>query len=494
MIKSKEFINKFTVLRGAPKELWVVYFQKVLEVVAYGLMTSVLILFLQKDINLGDKSAGFYFATWSLLASLFTILVGPLTDFIGIKKTFVIGFLLCIFSRGIMSFVTNPILVSILGFLPLAAGHAMMIPVMTAAVRELSTPKQRSMAFSGFYWLMNVGFLISGPIVDYVRDPKVVGDNGKFPLPLFNIELSAYQLLFFLSFVFTIPGYIAVTFFMREGIRVDEFGNVLIKECKNVETKNNIFLRVYEAFKKATTTTYSTFKELVKYKSFWRFMLFISLLVGVKLTFYHMHVTFPPYLVRTLGEGAKFGTVWGFLNPLLILILVPIIGATTQKVSVYKMILIGTSFSGFSIFLLAIPFSLYEPLVPTFIGKIIWSVWLGFPPETSKIVLASYIGITVFVILFSIGEALWSPKLYEYVAEIAPEGKTASYMSLSILPFFVAKFIAGGMSGILLDLWCPSVGDKSSAYIIWIIIGCIAISCPMGLLLLKNIIRKKDVT
>lgn len=484
------FIKKFAILKNAPKELWIIYSQKVLEVVAYGLMTSVIILYLQKDIALSDTSAGFYFAAWSLLSSLFTILVGPLTDYIGIRKTFIIGFLLCIFSRGIMSFITNPTIITIFGFIPLAFGHAMMIPVMTAAVRELSTPQQRSIAFSIFYWLMNVGFLISGPIIDYVRDPKIIGDSGKLFIPFLNLNFSAYQFLFFLSFLFTIPGYILVTY-MRDGISVDESGHINKKEIQSFSSDQNTIIKMIQAFQNAILTTYKTFLELVHYKTFWRFMVFISLLVGVKLAFYHMHVTFPPYLVRTLGEGAKFGNVWGFLNPLLILVFVPIFGITNQKFTTYRIIFIGTCFSSFSIFLLALPFSIYEPFVSTDIGKLIWYYWLDLPIDTAPIILASYIGITVFVVFFSIGEALWSPKVYEYVAEIAPAGKTASYMSLSILPYFIAKFIAGSMSGILLELWCPENGDQSSAYLIWIFVGGVAIICPIGLLFLKNFIQTK---
>ena len=42
--------------------------------------------------------------------------------------------------------------------------------------------------------------------------------------------------------------------------------------------------------------------------------------------------------------------------------------------------------------------------------------------------------------MLSVGEAIWSPRLYEYAAAIAPKGQEASYMALSVLPYFFAKF------------------------------------------------------
>jgi hypothetical protein len=50
-----------------------------------------------------------------------------------------------------------------------------------------------------------------------------------------------------------------------------------------------------------------------------------------------------------------------------------------------------------------------------------------------------YVMIFLFVVLLSVGEAFYSPRLYEYTAAIAPKGQEASYMAMSSLPFFLAK-------------------------------------------------------
>ena len=55
------------------------------------------------------------------------------------------------------------------GLLMLAVGEAMGAPVTVAALRRYTTTAQRSIAFSLFYALMNVGYFLAVYIFDFVR-------------------------------------------------------------------------------------------------------------------------------------------------------------------------------------------------------------------------------------------------------------------------------------------------------------------------------------
>ena len=76
------------------------------------------------------------------------------------------------------------------------------------------------------------------------------------------------------------------------------------------------------------------------------------------------------------------------------------------------------------------------------------------------------------VVTLTIGEALWSPRLYEYNLSIAPRGREATYVALAALPYFLAKFLVGPTSGYLLANLCPEHGAAHVA-ILWAIIGMI---------------------
>jgi hypothetical protein len=99
-----------------------------------------------------------------------------------------------------------------------------------------------------------------------------------------------------------------------------------------------------------------------------------------------------------------------------------------------------------------------------------------------------YVAILLFITLLSIGESIYSPRLYEYAASIAPQGQEASYMSLSYLPFFLAKLPVALCSGVLLTAFCPETGPRSPATL-WLIIGMTTLVAPVGLFTLRRWIQ-----
>jgi MFS family permease len=172
------------------------------------------------------------------------------------------------------------------------------------------------------------------------------------------------------------------------------------------------------------------------------------------------------------------------VNQVLILVLVPLVGALVQRVSAYKMVTWGSAVSAASVFIMALPPQWFHLLANGPVGDWIGHRWLGVQGEVNPY----YVMILLFVVVLSLGEAFWSPRLYEYTAAIAPQGQEASYMSLSYLPFFVAKFFVGMFSGLLLVRYCPEQGPRHSQ-MLWLILALTTTITPIGLLLLRPYIR-----
>jgi MFS family permease len=101
---------------------------------------------------------------------------------------------------------------------------------------------------------------------------------------------------------------------------------------------------------------------------------------------------------------------------------------------------------------------------------------------------ASYPTILASIFFLAAGEAVWSPRLYEYTASIAPKGREASYMGLSSFPYFLAKMMAGPMGGYLLSAYCPEHGPRHPA-MIWLVIGGVSLAGPILVLLLRGTIE-----
>jgi MFS family permease len=148
------------------------------------------------------------------------------------------------------------------------------------------------------------------------------------------------------------------------------------------------------------------------------------------------------------------------LNPILIFILAPMVTALTSKKDTYNMMVIGT-------FVMA---------APTFI--------LALGPN--------FYTLMSYLVLMTLGEAMWQPRFLQWVAEIAPKNMTGIYMGIGQFPWFLTKVITSLYSGWFLMNYCPSdaLPADMDTETMWFIYGCIAIISPIGLLLAKGWMKK----
>ena len=93
----------------------------------------------------------------------------------------------------------------------------------------------------------------------------------------------------------------------------------------------------------------------------------------------------------------------------------------------------------------------------------------------------------LYLTVFSVGEAFYSPRVYEYAAAIAPPGQEASYGALAYLPFLIGKLLVG-TAGWILAAFCPAEGPRRPA-MMWLIFALAATVAPVGLLVFRRYIR-----
>src|SRR4029077_19281272 len=207
------FVAKFTVLKGAQRELWLTFLIKLLIYTAYSVTNKTMALWLSKDLGFSDQAAGALVGwVWAPAMTVFTLLAGSVTDAIGLRRTFFLGVGICTVARSVMVVTTNPALALACGVLPLAVGEALGTPVLLAATRRYSTTAQRSISFSIIYMIMNVGYLAAGYIFDYVRQLD-------FHINIGGFEPTTHQQLFFVSLVFEILLFPAIYFLRRSADR-----------------------------------------------------------------------------------------------------------------------------------------------------------------------------------------------------------------------------------------------------------------------------------
>src|SRR5258708_7802514 len=272
------FLAKFTVLKGAQRELWLTFLIKFLIYTAYSVTNKTMVLWLSKDLGFNDQAAGAIVGwVWAPAMTIFTLLAGSLTDAIGLRRTFFLGVAICTVARTVMVTTTNPTLALVCGLLPLAVGEALGTPVLLAATRVYSTTAQRSIAFSIIYALMNVGYLAAGYIFDFIRSLDLHMNIAGFqPTPhqqLFAVSLALEILLF------------PAIYFLRRGAERDR------SVTKMDAARSGFWTGIARTVRKSSNDTIALFRRLIGQSGFYRllvFFLFVGFLKAIFLQMYYV--------------------------------------------------------------------------------------------------------------------------------------------------------------------------------------------------------------
>ncbi|HKP03459.1 MAG TPA: MFS transporter [Chthoniobacterales bacterium] len=461
------FIGKFTVLRGAQRELWLTFLLKFLIYVAYSVTNKTMVLWLSKDLGFSDQAAGALVGWgWAPAMTIFTLLAGSLTDAIGLKRTFYLGVAICTVARTVMVTTTIPWLALLGGVLPLAIGEALGTPVLLAATRRYSTTAQRSMSFSIIYMVMNVGYFAAGYIFDFVRRL-----DTRFTL--FGFEPTTHQKLFMVSLAIEIVIFPAI-YFLRRG--EDE------EREKKVVANAGFLPGIWDTVRQSAVETVQLFKRLAGQSAFARILFFFLLIGFLKAIFLQMDYVFPKFGDRELGARAPVGKLAN-INAIIVIFLVPVIGALTQRFSAYLMVIVGGAICATGVFIMALPPPWFAVATDSGLGQWLGHSYLGLEGAIHPY----YIMAALYLIVFSIGECFYSPRVYEYAAAIAPKGQEASYGALAYLPFLIGKLLVG-TSGWILAAFCPAEGPRRSD-LMWLVFALAASVAPVGLLLFRRYIR-----
>lgn len=436
-------------LLRCPRELWLVYAATFLEYLGIFSFLPTLPLWLSGDFAMDDKKAGWWAATFSTLVTLFVFLVGSIADSIGVRRTLIISFALAAMTRLGMAVAPSPDM-AIATLLAFGFAYATTSPVLQTAVQRASTKQTRSFAFSLWYVSFNLAGAMCGPLViDLTRRAFLDPTTGKLAkraiaLPLLGERMfSANTAIMALGFVFAVVALVVISFVRKDFEHRQETDDAPASTTEPKAKKVSPLVAL---------------RDVLRDRPFWRFMVLLVFLSLVRMMFQHMHFTWPKYVLREQGEGFPVGTVWSF-NSFLILFLAPLGTALTRKRRPFEVLLFGAFISALSPFVLCLGSSM-----PYQIGMII---------------------------VLTIGEALWSPRLYEYNVSIAPRGREATYVSLASLPYFLAKFLVGPTSGYLLATFVPAQGPRNAA-MLWGIVGLTTMLGPIGIWLGRNWISKSD--
>ncbi|MFA5624527.1 MAG: MFS transporter [Bradymonadales bacterium] len=453
-----ETIDTLKAFTNAPREILGLNIINVIEgTVYFGTLTILAVFLTGADLGISDEEAGILLGIFTGGITISQFFFGGIGDKLGPVKALGIALFIMLLGRFLLAQSTvlfgegtvlstlwetstplwSPLFVAIaVSLLLVALVYGLYQPSIYSLTKRFSTERTSAVSFAMLYAGMNLGAFAAGIYMPGLRRFGALSSGGTgFPLVL--------GVLASLAFISIIAYFTLV----RGG-----------KERVSDETQT-------EASTSAPIPEVPHTKLWQRLKNHplfdLRFMFFIFILIPVQTLFAHQWLTIPAYLNRSydpiVSDNFEF---FSNLNPLIIFILAPIVAAATARASVYKMMILGTLVMAAPTFLLCI-------------GQI-------------PAIFLSY------VLLMSIGEAMWQPRFLQHVAEIAPKDKVGAYMGIAQLPWFLTKFITSLYSGYFLANYVPETGPQDPQSM-WFIYALIAMISPIALIVAKKWFDKKPM-
>jgi MFS family permease len=439
----KEIVQPFIDLAHTSRALFGLNLSYVLEGITYFGIVGLLAIYFNDYVGLDDILAGQMVGFLTAGITLAMLLLGATVDWIGLRKSLLISLLFMLVGRVVLTMAPevgqagvwgSAHIVAVIGMIGIIIGYGIYQPAAYAGVKQLTTPKTAAMGYAMLYALMNLGGFLPGIISPPVR--KAFEITG----------------VFWLMVILTVAGIAVVAFIMsKKAVKdaIEEAEKGRIAEGGDPDEEDEL-------------AGFSTREKINYYiKNFplrdARFLYFIFILIPVQTLFAHNWLTIPQYTSRAF-EGFVSDNFEFFvnLNPILIFVLTPIVTALTAKKNAYNMMIWGTLIMAAPTFILTL-----GPTMPNLLA---------------------------YLLIMTIGEALWQPRFLQWVAEIAPKNMTGIYMGIGQFPWFLTKIITALYSGWFLMNYCPDDTPPSemNTEMMWFIYGIIALTSTIGLVLARK--------
>lgn len=410
------YFKDFGVLKETRSEYWGIQIINFLDCTIYFALIAIVAVFLSDDLGLSDKQAGYSITIFTTATTLCLFFSGMVTDWLGIKKSIFIAMGAMLALRlglalvGLMPELSYRGGIATALLFLMAPFMAMLQTVFQAANRRFTTGKSRSAGFNLWYLFMNLGAMAGGLLIDFIR--KILNIHNSY-IFITGVILAALCIL--------------ISIFL---VRREE--QLLSPEDAKKKADDEVLNGKPKTEKIKRKTPFQIAREVLRESTFWKLLVLIALLLGVRAVFTYMYLLAPKYWLRTIGPDVAMGTLQA-INPFLIVIGLILFIPLANKFNIFKMLVYGSMISAVSLFPLAMSWQLFSADIAT----------------------AHYIMALTFLVMLTVGEIIWSPKLSEYTAAIAPPGQEGTYLGLTMVPWFLAKTMVSLMSGHMLEKWCP---------------------------------------
>jgi dipeptide/tripeptide permease len=449
--------------RGFPSVFWIANSVELLERAAYYGVFIVITLYLSRILGFNDVQAAWISGGFSAGLYFLPTFTGALADRVGFRNALLLAFGLL--SIGYLGLALFPLALEQHGLVEygrqvtftglqqtdiryliipimvvIMIGGSFIKAVITGTVATSTTAANRAKGFAIFYMMVNIGAFSGKTIVKPLRES--MGDLG-----LINLNYFAASM--------TLVAFVSIFLFFKNAERT---------------TDNKSMQQILQA--------------LWKVLSNGRLIALILIITGFWMVQHQLYATMPKYVLRMAGEGAS-PSWYANVNPFVVVVTVGLVTSLMKRKSALFSMTTGMFIMPVSALAMAS-------------GNLIHgNVDLGFM-SVHPIALMMIVGI----VFQGLAESFISPRFLEYFSLQAPKGEEAMFLGFSHLHSFISSILGFGLSGYLLDAYCPDPrkfanheawqAAASNAHYIWYIFATIALVSAISLIIYGKVIRHLD--
>ena len=407
---------------GFERPFWVANISEIFERLSYYGAFSSLALYLQDQLHFSTQSTGTLTGIFGGMVWFLAIFGGAAADRMGFRRALSLAYLILSVAYFLIGSIGAPWLAPVRNAVPLglfvgfilvlpALGISLVKPCVVGTTARASKENVRSIGYSIYYTLVNVGGA-SGPFVASWAHRRLGVEN------VYRIAaLSVFAMLFVVLIFFREPrkagdapppsvGQVA-----RNFARV--VGNAkLVLPVLAVAAGLGIASVASASFSVPWWAWLALLAAAMAGMS--RFMWFLVLFTGYWVVFWQQYISLPGYIHKYVNPNADVEMIL-ITDGLTVIALTILVNYLTRKIPAFPAVILGTVITAVSWLILA-----FRP-----------TVW----------------GAVLSLFVLALGEIVMSPRYYEYISRLATAEQQGTYMGFAFLPIGIGSLIGGWFGG-----------------------------------------------
>lgn len=432
------------VREGFQPAFWVANITELFERLSYYGVFAVIAIYLTESLQFSESDAGDLIGFFSGVVWFLPIIGGTLADRFGFRRSLAVAYALLAVGYFLLGSLNAPWMAPVRNAVPLyslvlvclfipAMGPAVVKPCVVGTTARASTENVRSLGYSIYYTLVNIGGTL-GPIVAYsVR--RSIGIENVFRVSAFFVFLMVFGVLFF------------------------------FKEPQHDKASQ-------------VASIGQSFKNLWTVLTNFKFMIFLVIFSGFWVMFWQEFIALPLFLRKYVNPNADVDLLTT-VDPLAVIFLQIVISYLIRNWKPFSAMTVGMLITSFAWVIMAVASMSWQVNTTLRLGSI----------EIPIQGLPVYAAVALFVV--ALGEMVQSPRFYEYVSRLAPPGQQGVFMGFSFLPIAIGSALAGVIGGRAVRYFGETVGRPQQVF--WVI-AAVGFASTIGLFLYDRIVKPGEAS